>query len=450
MSLTTKFQGWLGNWAAKTIQREHPTVISVSGTVGKTTTRQAIAAVLGAHNPKNAVRAPIKNYNNELGVPLTIFGLKAPGRSIPNWLSILWQAWLTSMGVLKTNIQTFVLEMGVDKPGDFAYLLKIAKPTIAVITAITPDDPTHVPSHTANFPSLDALAEEESAPAHVLTEKDTLILNADDARLFRLRQQTKADVVLYGEMDQAEVRLVRTQVNLEEGEYGCVPTGISIELESFNRPLTISIPGLFGRSVGYAIAGAMAVAETLDVDYTLAKERLEEELKPMPGRTRIIPGIKHTTLFDDSYNASPVAVLSALRDLAGLNLHPAQRRAACLGEMRELGERAEEMHRLIGREAANLKIDLLVACGTLARAIEAGALAAGMNPEQIQVFEDTPEAGLFLQEWIKPGDIVLAKASEGARDSKGVRMERVIKELMAEPLRAEELLCRQGPEWQMG
>jgi UDP-N-acetylmuramoyl-tripeptide--D-alanyl-D-alanine ligase len=169
---------------------------------------------------------------------------------------------------------------------------------------------------------------------------------------------------------------------------------------------------------------------------------------PMPGRTRIIPGIKQSVLLDDSYNSSPAAAISALKDLGHMPLKSGQRRAACLGEMRELGGESANLHRRVGAEAARSGLDLLVCCGTFSAAMAEGAIANGMDPERVKVIEDTPEAGLFIQKWLKTGDVVLAKASQGTIHTKGVRMERVIKELMAEPLRAKELLVRQDEAWQ--
>lgn len=447
MNWKTSLEQWLGRQARRVIARHQPLVITVSGSVGKSSTKQAIAAVLNEKND-TSVRVSRKNYNNELGVPLTVFGHDAPGRSPLAWIKLMKDAWLYGNGLKKWLVETLVLEMGIDNPGDFKKLLAIAKPNVAVITAITPEGASLIPSHVANFASLDAYASEELEPLRVLEEGDLAIINGDDQRLFGQRSLANAHIGLFGEMDAAEVRLISTKIRVEETPHGKKPLGLEVHLESLNRPLDLFVPGVFGKSVAYAICAALAVGEALDIEPELMRERLEAGLEPMKGRTRIIPGIKYTTLFDDSYNASVPAVVSALKDLATLETHPTQKKIACLGEMREIGEKAKEMHRLVGAEAAKRKIDLLVACGTLAPAMQEGALANGMKQEQIKVFEDTPEAGLFLQEIIKPGDIVLAKASEGRIDSKGVRMERVIKELMAEPNRAAELLVRQEEIWQ--
>jgi UDP-N-acetylmuramoyl-tripeptide--D-alanyl-D-alanine ligase len=444
--LRKSLERFLGQMAAATVRRGGFTVVAVTGSVGKSTTKQMIGAVLGAEVGGSGVRVTAKNYNNELGIPLTVFDEKAPGRSPLAWARLLWKGVLMGFGLRTPHIKTLVLEMGADRPGDLGYLCSIAPPNISVITAVTPEGASLAPVHLANYPSIEAVAKEKATLIERLLKKGTAILNADDPRVFDLRHTTDAHVILFGENDAADIRIVSTKVACREEDGKAVPYGLEVAVEGFNRKATIVVPGVFGRPMAYALAAALGVADALDVHVTSVQDALNAFM-PLPGRTRIIPGIKHTTLFDDSYNASPASVLSAVRDLALVQLNVGQRRVACLGEMRELGSQSESMHRLVGSEAAKQGIDLLVACGPFAKAMADGALASGMNQEQVHMFEDTPEAGRFLQNWIKPGDVILAKASEGTIKSRGVRMERVVKELMAEPQRAAELLCRQEEAW---
>jgi UDP-N-acetylmuramoyl-tripeptide--D-alanyl-D-alanine ligase len=447
MGLQTSFERFLGRAAKAVIRRERMFVVAVTGAIGKSTTKQAIAAVLRSDLSENRVRVTARNYNNELGVPLTVFGKPAPGRNPLKWIKLLGVGALARIGFWRSGMRTLVLEMGADKPGDLAYLTSIAQPDVAVVTAITPDDPSGTPVHAANYSSIDQLVEEKSQLVRALRSGGTAILNADDKRVFAMRHLTHEHVLTFGEADGSDVRIAKTSVRMEESQHGRIPVGLEISLESYQRTYELFIPGVYGTSVAYAVAAAVAVGQAMDISEEQVAA-LSIAFNPMPGRTRIIPGIKRTTLLDDSYNASPSSTLSSLRDLAGLPLEPGQRRAACIGEMRELGEKAEAAHRMIGAEAARLGLDLLVVCGIFAHAMAEGALANGMNPEAVKVIEDTPEAGLFIQDWIKPGDIVLAKASEGTIKTKGVRMERVIKELMADPMHAEQLLVRQGAVWQ--
>ncbi len=449
-SLLSLLTGYLGTCARRVIERERPLVIAITGAVGKSTTKQMIGAVLGASQRYRAgLRVPSKNYNNQLGVPLTVFDAGAPGRSIGAWASLLFRATLGRYGLWQSGVKTFVLEMGADRPGDLAYLTSLARPMISVVTAVTPENPDWAPVHAANYPTIDALAREKSTLIRVLAPGGMMVLNADDVRVIGMRHEAPgARLVTFGTTESADVRLLSTHIRMEQTATGSLPTGIEIKLGVRGETCTVYLPGVFGTSVAYALAASAAVGLALDL--TIAElEAGWRAFQSLPGRTCLIPGIKGTMLLDDSYNASPVAVLAALRDLASLSVDEGtQRKIACLGEMRELGEQSASLHEQIGLEAAKLGIDILAVTGAYAEAYRRGARLGGMNDASIHVFEDTPELGIWVQDILRSGDIVLAKASEGAHTTKGVRMERVIKELMAEPARASELLCRQEEVWQ--
>lgn len=440
-------EGWLGQQAKRVLLRERPFVITVSGAVGKTTTKRAIGAMLECHDHSAPFRVSPKSYNNELGVPLTVFGHDAPSRSVGAWFRLLKDGFLYGSGLKRLGVKTFVFEIGADKPGDLDYLLNLLTPDLAVVSAVMPDNEGLTPVHTSNFPSAEALVDEETKPVMRTRTEGMVVLNADDRRVFAMRHATAAPLLTFGESDAADIRILEHKVITKATDHGEVPTGIQLRYKVLQREETFYIPNVFGRSVAYAVGAALAVAVALD--FTPEEYRaFANHFEPYPGRTRIIPGIKATTLYDDTYNASPSAVLAGLRDLAETPVRPGQRKIACIGEMRELGESAERMHRFIGAEAAKLKIDLLVPCGRMARVLAEGALANGMTDEQVKQFDDVPEAGQWLQRFIKPGDIIFAKASEGRLDSVGARMDRLVKELMAEPNRAAELLVRQDKAWQ--
>ncbi len=447
MSLLASLQTWLGDAAGRVLKREDAFVIAVTGSVGKSTTKQAIGAVLQSDVRENGIRVPKNSFNNELGVPLTVFGHPAPGRSVFAWGSLLMDAFRMRSGWIHSGVRTFVFEMGADKPGDLARLTKIAQPDIAVVTALTNDDDSLMPVHVANYPSMDALVEEKAHLVRALKPGGVAILNADDKKVFGMRHLTHERSMTFGEADGTDVRIVSSKIVTEPSPSGNVPIGLEVQLENYQHQYHAMIPGVFGRSAAYAYAAAVVVAEAMDISAEQIAD-FDKHFVPVNGRTRILPGIKRTTLFDDSYNASPASVIQALKDLGSVEVVPGQRKIACIGEMRELGPKSEEMHRRVGVEAAKAGIDVLVCCGIFGRVMADGAMANGMKPEQVHQIDDTPEAGLFIQEILKPGDIVLAKASQGTLDTKGVRMERVIKELMAEPTRAGELLVRQETAWQ--
>lgn len=417
--------------AKRILAKYRPTVVAVTGSVGKTSTREAVAAVLAE---RFRVRSPEGNYNNEFGVPLTIIGMASPGRSVGGWLKVLWQAerLLWSTDTQFPNL--FVLEYGTDHPGDIAALCDLAPPDVAVWTAVSP-------VHVANFASLEALAQEKSELIRHVRPNGLAILNADDATVMGLRDQSVALVRTYGFAPGADVRAVnyvlstREDHSFEPGE----PFGkIVFDLEHAGDTAPVAMP-LIGRA--QASAGLAAAAVGIHFGLSLAEiaSRLAHVL-PQPGRLFPLPGIKGSLILDDSYNAAPASMVAALDTLAAFTPVESARRIAVLGAMAELGKYSEAEHRMIGLRAASM-VDVLVAVGEPARDIVRGAKEAGMDEAQIVELADSVAAGRWLDAQVKKGDIVLVKGSQSAR------MEKTVKDVMAEPMRAGELLCRQYGKW---
>ncbi len=415
---------YLAACARRAILREKPKVRVVVGSVGKTSTKEAIGVALGAHLPFSDIRVSPKNYNNELGVPLAIFNLDAPKSSIVAWIRLMHRATLVGLGLRGIGAKVLVLELGTDHPGDIEYLTNIAPPTLAVVTAIGAE-------HTEFFGSIDAVAREELIVVQKLPKTGIAILNADDPRVVQGRELTSATVLTFGEHQNADVRLLSATIVMDTQNPD--DSGLDVDIVAFGLRATLRLKGVFGRSQALAVTAALAVIVALDVDFHEAVERLRD-FQGAPGRTRLIEGIKHTMLLDDSYNASPLAVLSALRDLAAFPLQPPARRFAALGDMLELGALAQESHEEIGRAVAELGIDVLVVCGKLAHVVARAAQQAGMPEERIAMFPTSEDVGLYIQHECKMGDAILIKGS------RGVRMEKVTKELMAHPELAETLL----------
>jgi len=191
----------------------------------------------------------------------------------------------------------------------------------------------------------------------------------------------------------------------------------------------------------YAALAAAAVGLYFDMNLVEIAKALEEFNLP-PGRMNILPGIKHTFIIDDTYNSSPEAVISALDILGRIKIEEGASKYAILGDMLELGSYTEEGHLTAGQKAAASNLQCLIAVGERARMIIQGASQAGMDDACLFYFDKPEEAGRFIQNRLKAGDISLVKGSQG------MRMEKIVKEIMAEPEKAGELLVRQGEDWQ--
>ena len=421
--LVIQYLGWC---ARRAVHRDKPRVIVIAGSVGKTSTKEAIAVALGVHEPGSDVCVAPENYNNELGVPLTIFGKKAPGKSVFKWIALMIRATSLGIGFGKIGCRMLVLEYATDKPGDIAYLLTIAKPHVAVLTAIGAE-------HTEFFKTIEAVQEEELSLLSGLDADGIAVLNADDDHVMEGKGITDATVVTFGQSQQATVRVESLEQERE---------GVDLKFVSLSHSVRFHLKGVFGLPSALSVAAALAVVYYhLDADLGDVVERLKSDFHGVPGRARLLSGIKQTTLLDDSYNSSPLSALSAIRDLATFPKEERANRIAAIGDMLELGSLAESAHEQLGEEIAKANIDILVLCGTLAPAVRDGALRVGMDENAIFHFATSGEAGLFIQHTLKKGDVVLIKGSQG------VRMEKITKELMAEPEKADELLCRQGSKW---
>ena len=204
--------------------------------------------------------------------------------------------------------------------------------------------------------------------------------------------------------------------------------------------MPVLLPKVVGQHLVYTALAAIAVGLAHGLNLHAIMESLRK-FEPPKGRMNIILGIKNTLLIDDTYNSSPLAAAKALRQLSLINFNQRHKKYAVLGDMLELGGFSEQAHQELGQAVAERKIDYLVTVGEKARDIVRGAVGRGMPKDDCFSFAAAEEAGKFLQPRIAEGDLLLVKGSQG------MRMEKIVKELMAEPWRAKELLVRQGREW---
>lgn len=415
-----KIKQWLAFFSQKIIAKHKPLIIGITGSVGKTSTRHAIAAALSA---KYYLREPIRNYNNEFGIPLTIFGTDGLEKKHHplGWIRVFAKAlavWLLPQNYPKL----LVLEYGIDHPNEMDVLLKIAQPKIAVLTTIGA-------SHEENFKSQDEIAFEKGKMAASLPSNGIFVYNADDARVKAQTERTEAHLLSYGKKD-ADVVLQSVEENLSLN-----PT-TKITIKSPVREIKITIPAV-GTAHVDAVLAAVAVCEALQVDTELILKGMAN-YRGVPGRLNILPGIKKSVLIDDTYNAAPLSTKEALHLLGRFS---GTHKVAVLGDMLELGKESDEGHAEIGRLAASLGLQQLITVGQLGKKIAAAAKEAGMSPESIISFETSDEAKSVVLQQLQPESIVLVKGSQG------VRMEKITKELLAEPMSASHVLVRQYGHW---
>lgn len=415
----------LGSIARAVVKKYRPKIVAITGSVGKTTTRAACVAVLAT---RYRVRGSAKNYNNEIGVPITIIGVDAPGGSVLGWL----QAFARGLALLVSSDalypQVLVVEMGADHPGDIAYLMSIAPPDIGVVTAVSA-------AHTEFFGSIDGVLNEKKTIVVHLSGERTAVVNVDDENIQKITDEISVPVMGFGFANGAVAQGREVEVRYtNSGE----PDGMEAVLMLDGQETTLSVPRALGRPVIYAGLAAAAVGRAMGLDNAEIQLGLSA-FEPPAGRMRIITGIKRTVIVDDTYNASPKAVAEALAVVSTLRTDG--RRIAVLGDMLELGALTEQVHRDVGNNVAISGFDLLLTVGAAAHFIADQARLGGMDENQVFSFDNSVDAGKFLQDRMKEEDVILVKGSQG------VRCEKIVKEIMADPQLAEKLLVRQGKEW---
>lgn len=396
-----------------------PEIIGVTGSVGKTSTKEAIYHVL---KKQFQVRRNMRNYNNEIGVPLTILGLETGGRSIVAWLKNFFKA--GAIILWKKNYpEILVLEIGVDRPGDMKYLLDFVPVKIGIITAIG-----QFPVHLEFFPEKGRLVEEKALLVKSLAKNGLAVLNYDDlsVRMIGDELPSKLSITNYGLGEGADLKILNYELIIRDLAKSDFVVNFKLEYQGSFVPVRLN--KVLGKQQAYAAAAAAAVGLYFGLNLVEISNALRK-YRSLAGRTNLIKGIKNSWIIDDSYNSSPMAALAALEILEEFN----GRKIAVLGDMLELGEDTEAGHRQVGQKAAGL-VDLFFTVGPRARFMASEANQQGLAKEKIFEFSRAEEAALSVQEKIAEGDIVLVKGS------RAIHLEKVVKEIMAKPEKADKLL----------
>jgi UDP-N-acetylmuramoyl-tripeptide--D-alanyl-D-alanine ligase len=384
---------------ARLILRHKLKVVAVAGSVGKTSTKMAIASVLAQ---KYRVRVHSGNYNDTVSVPLAAFLLEVPA---PIMNPLAWLMRLVTMERMIWSAPTcdvLVLELGTDHPGELAHFMSYLKPDLGVVTAIAPE-------HMEFFKTIEAVAEEEFTLAHGAKQA---VLNDHFDRIHPFAKNLKPSPLWYSAstLKKYEAKLTRDH-----------------HWDTTQWPAHIK----------QALGAAIVVAEQLKLNESQILSGLGT-FGGVPGRMQRLAGQGGSVIIDDTYNSSPDAVTAALDYLYELPV--TGRRIAILGSMNELGDGSPKYHADLGPAASGL--DLLVTIGTLANDhLGPAAVAAGLDPTRFKPADSPYAAGEYVRLIMRPGDVVLAKGSQN-----GVFAEEAIKALLVDPSDASKLV-RQSPAW---
>jgi UDP-N-acetylmuramoyl-tripeptide--D-alanyl-D-alanine ligase len=345
--------------------RSGAAVVAVTGSNGKTTTKDLLAAVLGTRLRTVANQA---SFNNEVGLPLTLTRIEP-------------------------DTEAVVVEMGARGPGHIAALARLARPGVGVVLNVGE-------SHLGMFGSREAIAKAKGELVEALPAEGTAVLNADDPQVAAMADRTVARVVSFGQGRSADVRAERVELG------GDGRARFLLHTPAGTAPATLPAPGehLVGCALAAAAAASVLGVGPAEVAAGLATAALS------PGRMQVRRRPDGLTVVNDAYNANPSSMAAALKTLAALG-RPGGRTIAVLGEMAELGPTAAAEHDRIGRLATRLGIDRLVGVGEPGRVMVNAARLEGMWPEEAEAVADPDAALALLTPVLAPADVVLVKAS---------------------------------------
>ncbi len=362
-------------------------VVGITGTNGKTTTKDMTAAVLSTAFRTAKTEG---NLNNHLGVPLTLLGLRS-------------------------EHEVAVIEMGMNHPGEIRMLSELVRPDVGVITNVAE-------GHLESMETLEAVAEAKGELLEALPADGAAVLNADDPRVMAQAARTNARVTTFGLRSGADVRACGVGVNANSGNDGgpeaWPPARASFELAG-NGVVELPVPGR--HNISNALA-ALAVGDVLGVDRKRAIEGLRT-FEPSPMRM-FVSRVGTWTVLNDAYNSNPGSLAAALDALEAMAA--GRPSVAVLGDMLELGGRSRDAHREAGRRAVESGVGHLMLFGREVEGLREGALEAGMTPERVRLFDDKTALVRELGELQVRNAVILIKGS------RGMRMEEVVELLVKE------------------
>ncbi|KKQ74556.1 MAG: UDP-N-acetylmuramoyl-tripeptide-D-alanyl-D-alanine ligase [Berkelbacteria bacterium GW2011_GWB1_38_5] len=389
-------QSCLKFWAKCYLKRSKPDIVAITGSVGKTSTKDAIFEVLKVKFDGN-IRKSEGNLNNETGVPLAILGYKKSPSIFFQWLPIVITCPFKSIFSKKNKV--LVLEIAADKPGDIRYLTDFVKPKIAVLTSIGP-------AHLAAFGKIEKIIEEKTDLLRALSEDGWAVLNIDDEKVREVLNSCQFQVTTYGIEEPADI--YARNITTEIIDYRPI-TKFQIIMGEKKLP---AVTFTLGKKWNiYAALSAASVGKILGMDLREIVAGIKQ-IKPEKQRLMVYEGKKQTIIIDDTYNANPVSMRAALDVLKNLpNSNNSGKKYAVLGDMLEIGNISDEAHNLIGDYAREVA-DEVISVGELSKRYKANIH-----------FDDSLKAADYLLNKIHTDDIILLKAS------RAIKLEKIVEVL---------------------
>jgi len=349
--------------AAHVLSEHRVKVVGITGSSGKTTTKEFAAQLL---KPVFNVLKSKGNFNNQIGLPLSLLSLN-------------------------DKHEVAVLEMAMSAPGEIMDLTKIAPPDIAVITNINP-------VHLQFFKNIEEIGATKKEILEGTKPEGAAVLNGDDSRVKNISKDWKGEKIFFGLSSQCQIRAEQVKK--------CGFKGMKFDFVYGHFHKQVDFP-FFYESFLYNFLAAAAIAFKLKVPFEALLSQIKK-LKPLPGRGVLIRLKKNIKIFDESYNSNPKALEAALRGLSSL---PGRRKVAVLADMLELGAKEVEFHRQAGKQVSKWGWDRLIAIGPLSIHLAEGAMAAGLRKNQIHIFQNSEEVAAQIWSLVEEGDFILVKGS---------------------------------------
>ncbi len=403
----------------KIVNKYDPLIIAVTGSVGKTSTKDAIYTTLKRY--KN-IRKSSKNFNTDIGAPLVFLGVDDPGKDLKSWLLIIWKGVKLLIKKKKAYPEVIVMEMAADHKGEIEYLTEFIKPHISVVTAIG-----EIPVHLEFYNDINELIKEKSLIVKNTRKGGAVILNADDGRVFQMKGRAKTGVKTYGLSSRAEIRGNKIKFTGTEDE----PRGVKLSVTHGTEEHEILLPNVFDDGSIYSVLASIGVGISMGIPVYRLVESCKG-FKPPKGRMRLIKG-DGFNIIDSSYNAAPSSTEIALK---ALKKAPGKRKIAVLGDMLELGNLSTRAHQNIAKKCQFL--DILVTIGKDSELIGQALKEEGFEGDVFH-YESSKEAAKKMKEIVEANDLILVKGSQS------IRAEKVIEELMVGEPKKE--LVRQYYPW---